>query len=439
MGRRYFIHTMGCQMNVADSARMSEALRDLAFEAAATPEQADVIILNTCAVREKAIEKMLSALGRYRAVKMARGAVIGVTGCVAQQEKHRLLERAPYIDFILGPDKIALLKDVVKTAQGRSEPVVETAWLATESYVFPQASPTCGAVTAFVTVMKGCDNVCAFCIVPQTRGREISRPRDEGLAEVRAHAEVGVREVTLLGQNVNSFRGGCTFAELLSDVAAVPGIARVRFTTSHPHDLSDALIATMGSEDRVMPHFHLPVQSGSDTVLARMRRDYSIASYRQRLAALRAARSGIAITTDIIVGFPGETEADFEATMHLCRDVGFDGIYAFAYSRRPRTVAALKEVTWGIVDDETKRHRLDCINRLQREVSTRAMQEFVGKQLQVLVEGESKQNKARQSGRTPQNRVVNFEGEGRPGELVAVRVERASHAALTGRQVVPAA
>src|SRR5512141_2027900 len=299
--RKVFVHTFGCQMNEADSARMLELLVRHGFAGTPHPEDADLILLNTCAVREKAEQKLLSALGRYRAHKARRGTLLAVGGCVAQQEKGRLLARVPYLDFVFGPDNIAKLPEMIERA--RRERFAETGWMASEEYLFPRADPEAarGRTTAFVTAMKGCDNVCSFCIVPHTRGREISRPYADVVAECAALAEVGVREVTLIGQNVNSYAGGCDFASLLRRAAAVPGLARVRFTTSHPHDLSDALVATFAEEPKAMPHFHLPVQSGSDPVLARMRRDYSVAEYLGRLERLRAARPGIAVTTDFIV------------------------------------------------------------------------------------------------------------------------------------------
>jgi len=258
--KRYFVHTFGCQMNVNDSLRMGEVLAALSYAPTLSCEDADLIILNTCAVREKAEEKMISALGRYRAVKMSRHALIGVAGCVAQQEKAKLLRRAPFVDFVFGPDAIGKLADILSRVEARREKVVETAFIDSEHYVFPRADPETsrGKVTEFVTVMKGCDNVCSFCVVPHTRGREVSRPFEQVLAEIADLASVGVREVTLIGQNVNSYRGGISFAQLLLRAAQVAGIERVRFTTSHPHDLSDELIDAFRIQPRIAPHFHLP-------------------------------------------------------------------------------------------------------------------------------------------------------------------------------------
>jgi tRNA-2-methylthio-N6-dimethylallyladenosine synthase len=434
--KRYFIHTFGCQMNVNDSLRMSEALATVGYQPTPEADHADLIILNTCAIREKAEEKMLSALGRYRAVKLSRGALIGVGGCVAQQEKQKLLKKVPYLDFVFGPDAIGKLPDILSRVQDDRARVVETAWVDSEEYVFPRADPatSAGKVTEFVTVMKGCDNVCSFCVVPHTRGREVSRPFSEVLLEVDALAKVGVREVTLIGQNVNSYRGGIDFAELLLRVAEVPGIDRVRFTTSHPHDLSDALIDAFRVQPKIAPHFHLPVQCGSDPVLKRMKRDYTIAQYLERLAKLRAARPGIAVTTDIIVGFPGETDEDFEKTLQLTQTVGYENQFSFVFSPRPKTVAALKEGEWGEIAHEVKVARLERLQKLQRKISGERMATQVGLEVEVLVEGPSKFDPTKRFGRTPENRTVNFEGDAAPGALVKVKIERASPNALFGLQ-----
>ncbi|MFZ5469707.1 MAG: tRNA (N6-isopentenyl adenosine(37)-C2)-methylthiotransferase MiaB [Myxococcota bacterium] len=434
--KRYFIHTFGCQMNVNDTLRIGEVLAGLSYAPTSTVEDADLIILNTCAIREKAEDKMLSALGRYRQVKTSRGALLAVGGCVAQQEKERILKRVPYVDFVFGPDAIAKLPEILARVQQDRVRVVETAWVDSEEYVFPRADPETsrGKVTEFVTVMKGCDNVCSFCVVPHTRGREVSRAFTEVLAEVADLARVGLREVTLIGQNVNSYRGGVGFAELLLRVAEVSGIERVRFTTSHPHDLSDALIDAFRTQPKIAPHFHLPVQSGSDEVLKRMRRDYTVAEYLERLGKLRAARPGIAVTTDVIVGFPGETEADFEKTLALTEAVRFEGQFSFVFSPRPKTGAALREAEWGPVPHELKLARLERLQKLQKRISTERMAAEVGKTVEVLVEGPSKTEPTRRFGRTPENRTVNFDGDAPVGALVHVRVEHASASALLGVQ-----
>lgn len=434
--KKYFIHTFGCQMNVNDTNRMGEALASMSYAPTPVAENADLIILNTCSIREKAEDKMLSALGRYRQVKLQRGALIGVGGCVAQQEKQKILDKVPYVDFVFGPDAIGKLPDILARIEAEKVRVVETAWVDSESYVFPQADPksSMGKTTEFVTVMKGCDNVCAFCVVPHTRGREVSRPFPEVLQEVARLTTVGVREVTLVGQNVNSYLGGISFAQLLLRTAQVPGVERVRFTTSHPHDLSDELIEAFRLEPKIMPHFHLPVQSGSNEVLVRMKRDYTVANYLERLAKLRVVRPDIAVTTDIIVGYPGETDADFELTYELCSRVQFDGQFAFVYSPRPKTIAGLKEAEWGVVPHEVKVKRLERLNALQKQVSVAAMALHVGKTVEVLVEGSSRTNALKRMGRTPHNRVVNFEGDAPIGALVEVQVSASSQSSLMGTQ-----
>ncbi|PTL85866.1 tRNA (N6-isopentenyl adenosine(37)-C2)-methylthiotransferase MiaB [Vitiosangium sp. GDMCC 1.1324] len=434
--KRYFIHTFGCQMNVNDSLRMSEVLGKLEYRPTPVPEEADLIILNTCSIREKAEDKMLSALGRYRTVKLARGTLLGVGGCVAQQEKDKLLKKVPYLDFVFGPDSIVKLPEIIGRVQGERERVVETAWVDSEEYVFPRADPETsrGKVTEFVTVMKGCDNVCSFCVVPHTRGREVSRPFPDVLAEVADLAKVGVREVTLIGQNVNSYRGGISFAQLLLRTAEVPGIERVRFTTSHPHDLSDELIEAFRVQPKIMPHFHLPVQSGSNPVLKRMRRDYTVVQYLERLAKLREARPGIAVTTDIIVGFPSETEEDFALTLELTEQVRYDNQFSFIYSPRPKTGAALKEDEWGPVPHEVKIERLERLQKIQRRISGEITAAQVGQEVEVLVEGPSRYNPLKRFGRTPENRTVNFDGDAPAGAFVKVLVESATPNQLSGKQ-----
>jgi len=435
--RKVWVHTFGCQMNEADSARMVEALGRSAFGPAATPDEADLILLNTCAVREKAEQKLLSALGRYRRVKAARGALIAVSGCVAQQEKEKLLKKVPYVDFVFGPDHVGRLPELV--ARAERERFAETGWMDSEEYVFPAADAEAsrGRVTAFVTAMKGCDNVCAFCVVPHTRGREVSRPYPEVVAECAALAEVGVREVTLIGQNVNSYRGGASFAELLRRVAAVPGLARIRFTTSHPHDLSDALVEVFRDEPKVMPHFHLPVQSGSDAVLARMRRDYGVEAYLERLAKLRAARPAIAVTTDFIVGFPGETEEDFQASLALLERVRYDQSFSFAYSPRPKTLALLRSGSgpgWEEVPREVALGRLERLLAVQRRIAAEILAAEKGKVVEVLVEGAGEAAGER-LGRTPENRIVHVaatEADAPAGASIAVRVTRAGTSSLSG-------
>jgi tRNA-2-methylthio-N6-dimethylallyladenosine synthase len=435
---RVFVHTFGCQMNENDSARMVESLAAQGYTRAEEPADADLILLNTCAIREKAEDKLYSALGRYRMVKAQRGARIGVAGCVAQQEKEQIFRRAPYVDFVFGPDQIQRLPEIVQRVE-REGRVLETDWVDSEEYVFPRADPEHfrASPTAFVTAMKGCDNVCSFCVVPHTRGREVSRPYPELVAEVRDLCAAGVREVTLIGQNVNSYRGGCTFAELIRRVAEVPGLRRIRFTTSHPHDMSDALVRCFapGEVPQLMPHLHLPVQSGSDAVLKRMRRDYTAAQYLDLVGRIRAAAGPrLALTTDIIVAFPGETDDDFEQTMRLLEKVRYDGAYSFLFSPRPHTAAQIHLEEWGSVPREVGMERLDRLQQRLREHGLESSRRLVGSLQEVLVEGASKSDSARRAGRTPCNRTVNFTGAAPTGALVRVRVATATPESLHGEE-----
>jgi len=435
--RAVFVHTFGCQMNESDSQRMVELLGRRDWVPAALPEEADLILVNTCAVREKAEQKLLSALGRYREHRARRGTVIAVAGCLAQAEKERLLRRVPYVDFVFGPDHLAELPEMV--ARAARERFAETGWMDSEEYLFPRADPEAarGRATAFVTAMKGCDNVCSFCIVPHTRGREVSRPAEEVVEECRQLSAVGVREVTLIGQNVNSYRGGCDFATLLRRVAALPGVARIRFTTSHPHDLSQALIATFREERKVMPHFHLPVQSGSDAVLARMRRDYTVAEYLERFDRLQAARPGIAITTDFIAGFPGESDEDFEASLRLLERARFDNSFSFVYSPRPHTGAVRRlgsAPEWAEVPRDVAVARLERLQALQRRLSASALAARLGTEVEVLVEGPGDEEGWRR-GRTPENHLVHFAAaadQAPAGALARVQVTRAGGSSLSG-------
>jgi tRNA-2-methylthio-N6-dimethylallyladenosine synthase len=437
--KRYFIHTFGCQMNESDSARMGELLAAEGWAPADAAEGADLVLLNTCAIREKAEDKLYSALGRYRLMKSQRGARIGVAGCVAQQEKDKLLQRAPYVDFVLGPDQLAKVPELVARAEAGHKSL-ETGWVPSEEYLFPQADPETsrGRATAFVTAMKGCDNVCSFCVVPHTRGREVSRPYAEIVAEVASLVSVGVREVTLIGQNVNSYAGGCTFAQLIRRVAEVPGLLRIRFTTSHPMDLSDDLVAcfagaAQGGVAWLMPHFHLPVQHGSDAVLQRMRRKYTVAEYERRIAALFAVCPGIALTSDVICGFPGETDAEHQLNLELLRRVPYDNLFSFVFSPRPHTSAErhLNESdVWREVPRELAVQRLEEVQALQFQRTLRRHQGAIGTEVEVLVEsaGEAR------FGRSRENWTVHFQGDAPVGSVARVLVESATLVALRGRQ-----
>jgi tRNA-2-methylthio-N6-dimethylallyladenosine synthase len=445
MSRALYIHTFGCQMNESDSQRMRESLAAAGWVRTDAADRADLILLNTCAIREKAEQKMYSALGRYREQKDQRGALLAVAGCVAQQEKGAILERAPYVDFVLGPDNLAVLPEIVAEVERNRQPLVRTDWMDSESYIFPRADPEAarGRATAFVTAMKGCDNVCAFCVVPRTRGRELSRPYPEIVAEVAALCRVGVREITLIGQNVNSYQGGCDFPTLLRRVGAVPGLLRLRFTTSHPQDCSCELLDCFARPPEgvgpLCAHFHLPVQSGSDRVLERMRRGYAAAEYEAKVEQLRRIAPAVALTTDIIVGFPGETEEDFELTLDLVRRVRFENLYGFLYSSRSHTTARLKEHEgegdWAVVADAVKNERLQRLLTLQRAMTGARMAQLVGSEVDVLVEGPSRTDAHRLSGHTSENRMVNFAGDAPTGVLARVRIVASSASSLVGEQV----
>ena len=437
VARSYFIHTFGCQMNESDSQRMGEALARAGWRPVGTPDGADLVLVNTCAIREKAEDKLYSALGRYRLLKAQRGTRIGVAGCVAQQEKKRLLSRAPFVDFVLGPDHLEKVPELVDTGG------VETDFVDTEHYLFPQADPETsrGKTTAFVTAMKGCDNVCSFCVVPYTRGREVSRSYAEIVGEVASLVAVGVREITLIGQNVNSYAGGCTFAGLIRRVAAVPGLLRIRFTTSHPMDLSDDLVRCFAEVPQLMPHFHLPVQHGADSVLERMRRRYTIAEYERRIAALPAH---VALTSDIICGFPGETDEEHAQTLALLRRVPYDNLFSFVFSERPHTAASLRlakeretgqcSAEWTEVPWPVATKRLEGVQRLQQARTIARHRARIGAELEVLVESARTPHgvAGERFGRSRENWTVHFVGTAALGDIVRMRVERASLVAVVG-------
>ncbi|MDR0965731.1 MAG: tRNA (N6-isopentenyl adenosine(37)-C2)-methylthiotransferase MiaB [Myxococcales bacterium] len=438
-GLSFCIQTFGCQMNEYDSERMAELLTRSGMRPVAEIEQADLVLLNTCAVREKPSHKVVSLLGRLRPRQGTRRGAhrqrLAVAGCVAQHQKEELLRQVPWLDLVIGPDAIPRLPELVERAFD-GERICDTSFTDRHAYAFPnaQSETVRGRASALVTVMKGCNNGCAYCVVPRTRGREQSRPKAEVLAEVRGMAEAGVREVVLIGQNVNSYDGGCSFAALLSAVSEVTGIERIRFTTSNPHDLGDDLVEAFARLPKLMPSFHLPVQSGSDRVLAQMRRGYTVADYLARIDKLRAARPGIALTTDIIAGFPGETEAEFEETIALCERVRYENVYSFVFSPRAGTSAARHEAEWGIVPHEEKVRRLEKLQAIARDISLSFAQAKVGQAVEVLVEGVSKTRADRLFGRTPESRTVNFEGNARAGELVMVEIASASSNALFGVQ-----
>ena len=401
-------------MNEYDSDRMADVLAHSdGLALTDRPDDADVILFNTCSVREKAQERVFHDLGRVREIKAARPDVlIGVGGCVASQEGAAIVRRAPYVDLVFGPQTLHRLPDMIRARRTSGVPQVDIAFPEIEKFDH-LPPPRVDGASAFVSIMEGCSKYCSFCVVPYTRGEEVSRPLDAVLLEAAELAQQGVREITLLGQNVNAYRGATAdgepadFALLLEYVAALPGIERIRYTTSHPKEFTQRLIDAHGSLPQLAPHVHLPVQAGSDRVLAAMKRGYTVLEYRSIVRRLRAACPDISISSDFIIGFPGETDADFEGTMKLIDDVGFDGSFSFIYSRRPGTPAA--ELT-DVTSHEVKLARL---HRLQARVDEQAhalSRAMVGSCQRVLVEGVARKNETELAGRTANNRVVNFPG-----------------------------
>jgi tRNA-2-methylthio-N6-dimethylallyladenosine synthase len=413
MAAKVFIRTFGCQMNEYDSAKIADVLAAAeGYEPTAAPEGADLIVFNTCSVREKAQEKVFADLGRVRQLKRANPELmIAVGGCVASQEGGAIVARAPFVDVVFGPQTLHRLPELLERRRASGRPQVDVSFPEIEKFDrLPE--PRVEGASAFVTIMEGCSKYCSFCVVPYTRGKEVSRPFDDIIAEVASLAVRGVKEVTLLGQNVNAWRGDiegepADFAELLRYVAEIDGIERIRYTTSHPREFTQRLIDAHSVLHALVPHIHLPVQSGSDRVLAAMKRGYTVLEYRSIVRRLRRACPGLSLTSDFIVGFPGESEADFAATIALARDLGFDGSYAFLYSARPGTPAAeLADDTPAQVKNERLR-QLQAVLEAQARAASEAM---VGSVQRVLVEGPSRKRADELAGRTANNRVVNFPG-----------------------------
>jgi len=431
--RSFHIVTFGCQMNEHDSERIAGILEAQGYDHVSSPELASLVILNTCSIRQKAEQKFYSELGRLRELKQTNpGLKIAVAGCIAQQEGAGILARAPHVEMVFGPSDIANLPTVLERSRAGDARAVATGGDPDYHRKNIRAARSDG-IKAWVSIMYGCDNFCTYCVVPYLRGRERSRPAGDIVREVQELAERGYREVTLLGQNVNSYGKGTRedvdFPELLRRVNDVPGIERIRFVTSHPKDLSNALAAALRDLPKICEAVHLPMQSGSDRVLAAMNRKYTAADYLDKIKRLRDAVPEIAVTTDIIAGFPGETDADFEMTMDALRTVGFDGIFAFKYSKRPNT-AALKLPDH--LEEEVKDRRLSRVLALQREVTDRKNQEQVGVVHEVLVDGHSRKGGAL-AGRTRGNRVVNFTGpDDLIGRTVLVRITSANANSLSG-------
>jgi len=439
MAGKLFIRTFGCQMNEYDSGKIADVLaRAEGLAPAERAEEADVIVFNTCSVREKAQEKVFADLGRVRQLKRANpGLLIAVGGCVASQEGGAIVERAPYVDVVFGPQTLHRLPELLERRRASGRPQVDVSFPEIEKFDhLPQAKArNSPAGAAYVSIMEGCSKYCSFCVVPYTRGAEISRPFDDVIAEIAGLAEQGVKEVTLLGQNVNAWRGhiagsGQDFSELLFYVSEIRGIERIRYTTSHPREFTQRLIDAHAGLPALAAHVHLPVQSGSDRVLAAMKRGYTSLEYRSIIRRLRKARPDISVSSDFIVGFPGESEADFEATLALARDLQFDGSYSFLYSPRPGTPAAELEDATPHAEKRARLQRLQAQLESQERAFSQAM---VGTVQQVLVEGPSKRNPGELAARTSNNRTVNFPGRGAlAGQNATLRIIEARHHSLRG-------
>ncbi len=444
MTKKLYIKTMGCQMNEYDSDKMADVLRaSHGYELTDDPAAADLLLVNTCSIREKAQEKVFSELGRWRLLKEQKpGVRIGVGGCVASQEGEGITARAPFVDVVFGPQTLHRLPQLIDDAAAGGDPVVDVSFPEIEKFDrLPE--PRADGPTAFVSIMEGCSKYCSFCVVPYTRGEEISRPFDDVIAEVAALAAQGVREVNLLGQNVNAYRGlmhggeKADLATLIYYVAAVDGIERIRFTTSHPVEFTDSLIQAYAEVPKLANYLHLPVQHGSDRILAAMKRGHTVLEYRQKIRKLREARPDISLSSDFIVGFPGETDRDFEALMNLVADVGFDQSFSFIYSARPGTPAASQ------ADDTPMAVKKQRLQLLQARINQQAMaisRSMVGTTQCVLVEKTSKKSRRQLAGRTENNRWVNFDGdESLIGRFVDVVITEALPNSLRGRAVLPKA
>ncbi|RRN59463.1 tRNA (N6-isopentenyl adenosine(37)-C2)-methylthiotransferase MiaB [Pseudoxanthomonas sp. SGNA-20] len=440
---KLYIKTHGCQMNEYDSARMADVLAEHeGLELTDNPEEADVVLVNTCSIREKAQEKVFSQLGRWKALKDGgRDVIIGVGGCVASQEGEAIIRRAPYVDLVFGPQTLHRLPELIRARREQKRPQVDISFPEIEKFDrLPE--PRAEGPSAFVSIMEGCSKYCSFCVVPYTRGTEVSRPFEDVLVEVAQLAAQGVREINLLGQNVNAYRGPmgegtdevADLGLLIRTIAQIEGIGRIRFTTSHPLEFSDSLVEAYRDVPQLANYLHLPVQSGSDRILSAMKRGYTALEFKQKIRKLRAVRPDISISSDFIVGFPGETDADFEKTMKLIEDVGFDQSFSFIYSRRPGTPAADLP---DDVSDEVKHARLAHLQATINANAARISGAMVGTVQKVLVEGPSKKDPAELTGKTENMRSVNFPGNPRlVGQFVDVRITAALTNSLRGEVVV---
>ncbi|TAK76477.1 MAG: tRNA (N6-isopentenyl adenosine(37)-C2)-methylthiotransferase MiaB [Aquabacterium sp.] len=441
--KKVYIRTFGCQMNEYDSDKMSDVLHAAqGYEPTDDPESADLILFNTCSVREKAQEKVFSDLGRFKHLK-SRGVMIGVGGCVASQEGAAIIERAPYVDVVFGPQTLHRLPEMLDRRLQLKRPQVDISFPEIEKFDH-LPPPRKEGPTAFVSIMEGCSKYCSYCVVPYTRGEEVSRPFEDVLTEVADLADQGVREFTLLGQNVNAYRGRmgettqiADFALLIEYIAEIPGVERIRYTTSHPNEFTQRLIDAYAKVPQLVNHLVLPVQHASDRILMAMKRGYTALEYKSTIRKLRAVRPGISLASDFIVGFPGETEEDFGKLMKLVEEIGFDSSFSFVFSPRPGTPAAALE------DDTPREVKIDRLQRLQAALETnvqRISESRVGSVQRILVEGPSRRNAQELMGRTECNRIVNFDGGPNParlvGQMLAVKVTRAYPHSLRGEVVV---
>ena len=442
MSKKVFIKTFGCQMNSYDSDKMTDVLRAAqGYEPTLDVEEADLILFNTCSVREKAQEKVFSDLGRIKHLK-ARGVQIGVGGCVASQEGAAIIARAPYVDVVFGPQTLHRLPELLAARKAQNRPQVDISFPEIEKFDHLPPARVDGA-SAFVSIMEGCSKYCSYCVVPYTRGEEVSRPFEDVLVEVAGLADQGVREITLLGQNVNAWRASmgnsaevADFATLLEYVAAIPGIQRLRFTTSHPNEFTPALISAYDKIPALVSHLHLPVQHGSDRILMAMKRGYTVMEYKSTVRKLRAIRPELALSSDFIVGFPGETDADFNKMMQLIEELNFDNSFSFIFSPRPGTPAA------NLPDDTPHEIKLRRLQQLQAAINAnigRISASRVGTIQKILVEGQAKRDGGELMGRTDCNRVVNFAGPARlSGQMVDVRITETRSYTLRGEVVTTA-
>ena len=434
--KQVYIGVYGCQMNISDAERMEGQLRTIGYERTVVMEDADLILLNTCCVRETAEDKVYGKIGEIKHLKQQKpNMIFGITGCMAQKESDRLIKRAPHIDFVLGTNKVHELAHVVQELEQEHGHIIDTQLGETE---LPDDVPVArgGRLSAWVPIMYGCNNFCTYCIVPYVRGRERSRMPEDIVREVEQAVEQGYKEVTLLGQNVNSYgkdHGRADFADLLSMVDAVPGIRRVRFMTSHPKDLSDRVIAAIRDGAHICEHIHLPVQYGSNKILKAMNRVYTVEQYKALVQRIRAALPHVSLTTDLIVGFPGETEEDFDEMLGFLREIRYDSAYTFIYSKRSGTPAAVMDHQ---VEEAVKKDRLDRLMAVQNEISLEINQSLQDQIMEVMVEGPSKQDETVWTGRTRTNKIVLFpHAEEQPGDFISIQITHPQTWVLKGRQI----